>query len=274
MRKFVDKKFSDSVGKGEISFKLQVNDLPVSSYLYIKPGSDRLFVCLNGALDRGRTTSLTYHRYSWHPLFPGSVLYIADPTLFKYEDLSLAWYVGDKYTPIDGFLRDFVLAVAENLGVSRKRIVTYGSSGGGFAALQLGAGIEDGVAVCINPQTNIMKYVEKDRDGFLLRCFSAGAEDFSVVNGNSRFNAIKRLGDSDVRVLYVQNETDTFHVKNHFEPFVSVLGVSGWKKTFTIDQENTSRVQVLWYSHESGHAAEPKESVPDIMKALDLMMAR
>lgn len=273
IQNYVNSKFKESIEKNEISFKYQINDMPLSSYLYIKKGSDKLFIVLNGALERGRTTNLTYQRYSWHPLFDGSVLYIADPTLFKYTSLSLAWYMGDKYTPLHEYLKNFVLSVAKNLGVKTSHIIFYGSSGGGFSAIQLASYVaSDAIAVSINPQTNIMKYVDTNRDPFLAQCFSVSLNDYSELMNNHRFNAIENIKLNNTKVLLIQNETDTFHVKHHFEPLISELNIQNWNKNFSIDEENMSRVQVLWYTHESGHGAEQKDSVPEIMKAVDYMI--
>ncbi|MDH2997998.1 hypothetical protein A1D22_08900 [Pasteurellaceae bacterium LFhippo2] len=275
IKNIVNEQFKKSVGKKEISFKTDINDMTLSSYLFIKENTDKLFVILNGALDRSRTGCLTYHRYSWHSLFDGSVLYIADPTLFKYESLSLSWYMGDKYTSIYPYLEKLVLNVAQNLNISSSKTIIYGSSGGGFSALQLASYLgNDTLAVCINPQTNILKYVETARDNFLAQCFSASIYDRSTLTNNHRFNAIKNIKICNTKVLYVQNETDVFHVKNHFNPLIRELDITDWTKTFTVDKSNKSRIQVLWYVHESGHAAEPKESLPEILKAVDYMIEK
>ena len=269
----VDLKFKELANKSEISFKIQINDMPLSSYLYIKKDSNKLFVVLNGALEKNRKTNLTYQRYSWHPLFDGSVLYIADPTLFKYTSLSLAWYMGDKYTPLHGYLAEFALAVAKNLDIDIHHLVFYGSSGGGFTALQLASYVANGsVAVSINPQTNIMKYVDTNRDPFLAQCFSVSLNDHEELSRNHRFNAIENIKINNTKVLFIQNKTDVFHVTNHFEPLIADLNIKDWTKTFTVDKNNASRVQVLWYEHESGHGAEPKDFVPQIMSAVDYMI--
>ncbi|WP_432785369.1 hypothetical protein AAEX37_02215 [Oligella sp. MSHR50489EDL] len=271
---YVYSQFKVGGEKSELSFKYQINDFPLSAYLYRKQKSKKLFVILNGALEKKRETSLVYHRYSWHPLFDGDVLYIADPTLFKYTDLFLAWYMGDKYTPLYEYLVDFVLSVASNLNIQRNQIVFYGSSGGGFTAIQLASHLSHGaVAVGINPQTNILEYYSaRARECFLARCFSASLNDYEALYRNHRFNAIENIKLNNTKVLLVQNEMDIEHVKHHFEPAIKELGVKNWEKTFAVDSGNTSRVQVLWYSHESGHGAEQKDSVPEIMKAVDYMI--
>ncbi|WP_386693734.1 hypothetical protein [Lonepinella sp. MS14435] len=273
IKTYVDSKFLIDSDKREISFKYDINDMHLSSYLYIKNNTNKLFVVLNGALGNNRTTALTYQRYSWHPLFSGSVLYIADPTLFKYDLLSLGWYMGDKYTPIYPYLVDFILAVCENLKLQPSNVILYGSSGGGFSALQLASYIGNkALAVAINPQTNIIEYPYNHRDNFLAQCFSASKNDYEMLSSNRHFNAIENIKMNNTKILYIQNDLDTFHVKHHFYPLIEAMDIQHWKKTFTIDEENKSNIQILWYSHESGHAAEPKESLPEIMTAIDYMV--
>ncbi|AGQ25922.1 TPA: hypothetical protein PW671_001717 [Mannheimia haemolytica] len=259
----------------EISFKAVINDLNFSSCLYIKPNTSKLYVILNGALIKEPRNPLIYHRHSWHLEFDGSVLYIADPTLFKYESINLAWYVGDKDTDLYPYLAEFVTSVATHLNVETDHIVTYGSSGGGFAALQLGARIGNGVVtVCINPQTNIMKYVPSYRNAFLNACFDFNAEEYDSLSNQEKFNALVLLKENTSKILYIQNTQDEFHHKWHFLPFLELKGIdlSEIEKTHWREQQSKD-VKVILYSHESGHAAEPKEMIPEILSAVDQLIA-
>lgn len=277
IKNYVKKQFDNLNGKSEISFKYQFNDLMMSSYAYLKSNANKLFVVLNGALDRDTNDFFVYHRYSWHPLFSGHVLYISDPTLSKYGKygLRLAWYMGDRYTPLYPCLKEFIEQVAESLNLPLNRVVFYGSSGGGFSAIQLASYLGgDSLAVSINPQTNILKYEEDKVYQFLKYTLSATMEERQILSLNYRFNAIEHVKLNNTKVLYIQNSKDNFHVKNHFEPFIKELGVTNWQKTYSIDTENSSRIQVLWYNHESGHGAELKESFPEIMNAVEYMIAK
>lgn len=75
------------------------------------------------------------------PLFTGvrvteglkaNVLFISDPTLKISTNLALAWYAGSKQMPD---LQAQVAQVISHLA-GDSRIILFGSSGGGFAALQ------------------------------------------------------------------------------------------------------------------------------------------
>lgn len=94
---YVKKKLQDTPEITDVSFKTPLEEgACFYSHLFIKRKSRKLYVIFNGALSSDRETSYLFHRYSWHSMFDGSVLYIADPTLIKHRDLNLAWYSGIK----------------------------------------------------------------------------------------------------------------------------------------------------------------------------------
>lgn len=270
IEEYIDLQFKETVVK-EKSFRYKVNDMEIVSYLYIKPNTNRLFVMLNGALTNEKRGLPIYHRYTWHSLFNGSVLYVADPTLLKYKELSLAWYLGDKFTYLMPYLRQLVISIAKQLGLDTHQIITYGSSGGGFASLQLASEIGgNALSVCINPQTNILNYEPKV--DFLSQCFGCLCNEQKPLNQNSRFNAILNVQINNTKVLFIQNEFDVFHVQNHFQPFVKALNVQ-YDLSDKIDENNQSRIQVYWYKDEkTGHGPETKEMLPHIMDYVEHML--
>ena len=256
----------DINSRKEISFKGEVGNLPFSAYLYIKPNTDKLFVMLNGAINGKREVGIpVYQRWSWHEEFPGSVIYITDPTLLKYTSLILSWYIGDSLNRLDIRLADFVQRVADKLKVNK--IIPYGSSGGGFAALQMAANIGEGcIAVSINPQTNAMNYLEDAVDKFINLCWNGFEKD--ILREDLSFNAIRNYQIKQPNVFYIQNKVDHFHYQEHLIPFINSLQI---KEDNIIKpwQEQEGHVKFIIYDHESGHAAEPKELLPDIFKAIE-----
>lgn len=263
----IDEKFDYAVSnqKKEISFKGVLGDMPFSAYLYIKKDADKLFVVLNGAVADKFKGGTVYQRWSWHETFPGSVLYISDPSLIKYKELSLAWYIGDKDNKIDKDIARLVDKVADNLNVGK--VIAYGSSGGGFAAIQLACNTKKtAIAVAINPQINVLHHRKNTVDIYLNSCWK-GFSKYDLENDIS-FDASKNFQKSSTQVLYVQNKVDELHYKTHFLPFLEKLDIQ--KELLgkpLIEQKGN--VKALIYDHESGHAAEPKELLPDIFKAIE-----
>ncbi|EKO3902480.1 hypothetical protein P0F36_003320, partial [Vibrio metschnikovii] len=126
-----------------------------------KENSDRLFVLFSGNAMRDKNDPPVFQRWSWADYFPGHCLYISDPTIRLDEKLGLAWYSGNEsYDPYPKLL-ELIYDVADLSGIDLDRVTTYGSSGGGFAAMKLGIMEPKISVVTINPQVDITKYIPK-----------------------------------------------------------------------------------------------------------------
>ncbi|MDO5500776.1 MAG: hypothetical protein Q4F67_13965 [Propionibacteriaceae bacterium] len=87
---------------------------------------------------------------------PVSAMYVADPTLWLGDKMQLSWYTGWEGFDAQKAISRWVLKAARSIGASR--ILLTGSSGGGFAALQVSALIPGSIALPFNSQTSIHKY--------------------------------------------------------------------------------------------------------------------
>lgn len=62
---------------------------------------DRLFVLFSGNAMRSKNDPPVFQRWSWSKHFPGSCLYVSDPSLYLSKDIGLAWYSGaDTFDPL------------------------------------------------------------------------------------------------------------------------------------------------------------------------------
>src|SRR5699024_7021481 len=100
------------------------------------------------------------------------------------------------------------------------RIVIQGSSGGGFAALQVGYHIDGSHVVAINPQTDLRRYNQKAYRAAVEAAFGTRG----IVAGSAleqRVSAIERLTSarSNIDITLVMNDGDLFHEKSHAAPF-------------------------------------------------------
>lgn len=260
-----DKDFS----KDEVSFKGEQDGYGFSAYLFQKKEYKKLYVVFNGALNKDRQDARVYHRWSWNSLFDGSVLYISDPTLFKYPETNLAWYIGDKDVQFQQLLKNFILKVSKKMNLAPEQVILYGSSGGGFAALKLAGMIGNGIlAVAINPQVNVFDYVKNQVDEYLRVCWPG--YDSNKLRNRTEFSVLDSLSESNCKVLFIQNYKDEFHFKNHFVPFLEKFDINtsqGYKNL----REQTSNIRYIVYDHPSGHAAEPKEMLPEIIDSINYM---
>ncbi|WP_155807792.1 alpha/beta hydrolase family protein [Bordetella petrii] len=228
--------------------------------LNIKPDSNKLFVMLCGATNR-RFAHPDFHRVSWAPEIPGSTLYVADPTLGVTRKLSLAWYVGTRDNDWGTGLAEMVRAVAGKLGLGTDSVITYGSSGGGFAALMTAARLGDATAVAINPQTHVLQYHPKNVRTMLLSNFGTSEyEELPPSLVSQRFDAIRAFRDAPkAKLLYLQNVNDIHHYEEHYLPFCEKLGLPIYGGV------KDGHLETWPYKDAHGHRGEPPALVPDIL---------
>lgn len=163
-----------------------------------------------------------------HPVFTGAGIsnelptnrvFIADPSLYLDEKLMLGWYAGNKKQPR---LQWVIRAIIKALIPEGQRVVTFGASGGGFAALYYAAHQPNAVAVPVNPQTNLAKYMPSAVERYTRLGWRLTGT--TALNNITAVTDLTRLYRSaPARVFYIQNRNDTSHVVGHFEPFMAVL---------------------------------------------------
>lgn len=211
------------VGEGaETEFRVKLEE-SVELIAHLKKGTnDRLFVVFNGAVDLSKTHYPYYQRWSWSDKFPGNVLYIADPLInaHKIDNLTLGWYMGGREFLLDQIIARFVAKVAHELNCEG-RVISYGSSGGGFASLKLAQNSPDVFAVAVNPQTDILKYHEPSVDRYLNLAWRMRIADLSQLDRDR----LRIASFENSQCLIIQNTEDVFHLKHHFETFLRINGV-------------------------------------------------
>lgn len=224
-----------------------------------KPETGRLIVFFSGDARRSTFQPPVFQRWSWASKFPASCIYFSDPALYHDKNLGLAWYAGNSHGDYLGHIAKIVRSVAETLGVDERqgRVLSYGSSGGGFAALRF-ARYYDGVrVVAINPQTDLWKYPTKWTNRMSKVCYDA--EGLGEVSQEHlyKFSAldsevISRIAD----ILVAQNVQDIDHYENHFTPLKEYVQAIG----------HGDKLTSVEFSDGSGHAgAENQETFDKIL---------
>lgn len=99
-----------------------------------------------------------FHRWSWYDDFDENFLVYSDPSHYFSDKIHLGWYVGDKDTWYLEVISNIIKKIAKNRNVTNNNILFYGSSGGGFAAIGLGALIKDSNILVNNAQFFVMNY--------------------------------------------------------------------------------------------------------------------
>lgn len=188
-----------------------------------RQNSDVLVVSLNGALDRAKVSMPYFGGMGRFKNRDESVLIFSDPALDKNSALRLGWYLGvDKngqsiYKRIAQVVEEYVAA----WGI--KKLVIMGSSGGGYAALQVGMRTGDASILAMNPQTVLPNYFAPSYKLAIDSIFptekSARILETQPELIDTR-ELLASVDSSSTPIIYVDNkEGDVFHHKNHYQPF-------------------------------------------------------
>ncbi|WP_375055684.1 glycosyltransferase [Zobellella sp. DQSA1] len=227
-----------------------------------KEGSDRLFILFSGDAMRTKNNPPVFQRWSWSEHFPGHCLYISDPSLHLHPKLGLAWYAGTStHDPMET-IQNIIGKIASQLNIPNKSIISYGSSGGGFAALRLSLFMDGISVITINPQTVITKYSRNAVERYLKICFGGLTQIDALKNFSERLDLVSHAKNgafSSSKIIYIQNTYDTHHYDEHFKPFLAEVEKHNEGKNFTH----------ILFSHPGGHK---KAETPEVFtKAMSIV---
>jgi len=217
-------------------------------------GSNTAFVSFSAALFVSEWTVPYFVGTTLAGDLPVHRVMLSDPGLDTPGAPRLAWYAGTSV--VSGrMLGEFLRWVVDATGATR--VVLFGASGGGFAALNYARYFPGSTVIAVNPQTNILRYYP---ESWIKYAESA----FGTVTPNAASEAIRDRtvydqcaeysNRADASVLYVQNETDTFHIVEHMHPFLGFCSP---------DLE----VRVLMGDWGAGHVAPPRDELQEIVQA-------
>lgn len=179
-------------------FDVNYNDYRFSC-LFNKREKGPLYVILNGALIGNAPE---FKRWTYYKYLDGSMLNIADPMYYKFDNLKLGWYYGDENNNLRLYLADIILKAASILGIPNNQIVLIGSSAGGAAAIQVAHFIDGSTVIAINSQIKLSLYYYHERfkeiTGIDLRKYDVfGRNDTSNIlcdqSSNSKYILLENV---------------------------------------------------------------------------------
>ncbi|UVY85073.1 hypothetical protein NLU66_05595 [Brachybacterium sp. NBEC-018] len=144
-----------------LRFDLLVGTVVVPALLRVHPDfPEKLLVAFNGAVARRATKSPleTFQRRTWVDDFRGSALFIADPTLQPHNRISIGWGQGTEGAFALPAMAATAQFVARELGIASSKRLYYGSSAGGFQALQVAARDAGSQVLVNNAQIDWTRY--------------------------------------------------------------------------------------------------------------------
>ena len=209
--------------KTVIESNLNIGNIFSPVRFYPSEKSDCLVVAFHGAVDRRTRVLPAFSPKLTDANARAHQLSISDPTLSALDGFSISWYAGHEGFHAQELFTDLILKIVEAMGI--KRVIFFGTSSGGFAALYYGWRHPGSTVVVGNPQTNINKYYKSHINRYRSACWpnlnlndelsSKICDDVGMLYGKNIPNS----------VIYVQNPTDRFHLFNHMVPFLSRINV-------------------------------------------------
>jgi hypothetical protein len=145
----------------------------------------------------------------------------SDPVLALDASLSLGWHFGCEGIPLQSITVSIVKKLQESLHA--RRVVAWGGSGGGFAAIRVAKDTPNAIALVWNPQTDIAKYTQMFVDRYLRIAFPTIGFGGTFPSDRGRFPSLcteEFAAGYQGKVLYLQESTD-WHVDAHLKPFLA-----------------------------------------------------
>ncbi len=152
----------------------------------------------------------------------------SDPVLELDANLSLAWHFG-----CEGIrLQAITIRIVQKLQalLETPRVVAWGGSGGGFAAIRVVKDVPNAIALVWNPQTDIARYYPESVVRYRSIAFPRIAADAPIPSDRGQFPSLctdEFLDGYKGHILYLQERTD-WHVGAQLKPFLaSFCGKAG-----------------------------------------------
>lgn len=162
------------------------------------------------------------------------IVAISDPSLGLSTHLGLAWYAGnDRIAELAKHLAELITGLSRS---HEARILMFGASGGGFAAMAVAEYLKCPATVAVwNPQTQIAEYAAESVENYVRTAFPSLREQLQGLaelsardRATSLGAAMERAGvrqnvcgqnlPTSVELLYLQNRSD-WHVIKHAGPY-------------------------------------------------------
>ncbi|WP_298831364.1 hypothetical protein [uncultured Piscinibacter sp.] len=122
---------------------------------YRAGSTDTLIILFHGAVDQK-----VRPKPHFQPLFPhvfgAHQLAVSDTCLIRSDELKLSWYLGTDDLPLPALLEKYFKLVSQ--AGKFKRVIFFGASGGGHAALYHSYKLPGSLAIAVNAQVDLMRY--------------------------------------------------------------------------------------------------------------------
>ena len=236
------------------------SNVDINFYAHKKALTKRkLIIMLSGSSKRNKS-HLDFQRYTWsNYIHDYDVISFPDPTLKPTNDIKLAWYQYNKDNYGLKVVCEAIKEIAKTNDYCEEDIILFGSSGGGFAALQLANLLTKSQIIAINPQIYLYNYQKKYYQAMIVECFQ-GMDHQSVFKYFKERIALQiDFVKRNSGVYIFQNTTDTAHMVRHLKPFLKSVKqsfINEFDKWPTQDF-NENKLNIIFYTDETSLHSPP-----------------
>ena len=215
------KKDSLELSVKESTYSIVEEGTEFNFYLNYRKGK-KLLISLPGAIDRKKRV-YNFQRYSWSKDVDYSFMAVLDPTIHERNELDIGWFQGKHNNYVLPKFANLLKKIFEKNEIEEKDVLFFGSSAGGFTALQLANFFPFSTVVAINPQIYINRYYKSKFKQLADYAYSG----MSMVEIQKRYNNrifvnidfSKRIAP----IYYYQNIEDKHHLVHHFKRYLETL---------------------------------------------------
>lgn len=196
-----------------------------------------------------------------------NILMVSDPALYLDCDIRLGWYAGAAQMPLQTDLVRVLQHIQIVLEI--ERVVLYGASGGGFAALFYAPFLKNSIAVPCNPQTNLLIYSPGILSKYLSIAYGYKAAPSKFDEAEIKVKPVVKIEADhikDTRVLYLQNVLDDQHYMRDFLPFLESHGMTRGKSLLEMHSEYF--ISVCGGNWGEGHRGPPAAFIYSLLHRL------
>jgi hypothetical protein len=125
-----------------------------------KKNNKKLYIVFNGARTaNGMKVGIPqFNRWTWSSVMDGTMLNFEDPMFYKFPDIRLGWFYGDKLLNFRESTYKVINEIKLNLNIHNENIVFYSSSGGGTVAIHMASMFKGSTVIAINPQLDLKQW--------------------------------------------------------------------------------------------------------------------
>lgn len=238
--------------------------VPLLLWLPEKRG-EVLTILFNGAVQRaaGKNPHDVFQRRTWVDDIDGPCLFVSDPTLSTRNSLAIGWGQGESGIFAIPAMHMAVDRVASALGFPSQHRLYFGSSAGGFQALQLAIRDRGSRALVNNPQTDWLKYsVSSSVRALRAFTYKGASSEFvrTKFEGRCSISAAAREYDNWPPVRYLVNGASADDVRVHLNAFMrGYSDASGPTGRATVEVE-------MYHSPALGHNPLPRARTIDELR--------